>query len=99
EVALKIINLGSDQGLKEFRALHLVKRVRHPNLVPIIAFWLKDDMGNLIDDNAFDDINLQGQTPELIVAMGLCEKSLADRLKECRSEGQPGILGPELLKY
>ncbi len=50
EAALKIISLSGKQGLKEFRALRLVKRIRHPNLVPIFAYWLKDGAGNLIDD-------------------------------------------------
>ena len=47
EIALKIINL-QGQGLKEFRAISLVKRLRHPNLIPIYAFWLKDEMGKYI---------------------------------------------------
>ena len=44
-VAVKIIPLSNRQGLKEFRAIRLVKQIRHPNLVPIMAFWLKDRQG------------------------------------------------------
>src|SRR5271166_4035424 len=50
EAALKIIRLGGQEGRKEFRALQLVKRIRHPNLVPIVAFWLKDKDGEILDD-------------------------------------------------
>src|SRR5271166_2498652 len=50
EAALKIIRLGGREGRKEFRALQLVKRIRHPNLVPIIAFWLKDQGGRVLND-------------------------------------------------
>ena len=49
EVALKVIELGGVQGRKEFRALQLVKKVRHPNLIPIVAFWLKDENGEFLD--------------------------------------------------
>ena len=50
EVALKVISLGGTQGRKEFRALQLVKKVRHPNLIPVVAFWLKDENGQILDD-------------------------------------------------
>jgi serine/threonine protein kinase/tetratricopeptide (TPR) repeat protein len=50
EVALKVIALGGVQGRKEFRALQLVKKVRHPNLIPVVAFWLKDENGDILDD-------------------------------------------------
>ena len=41
EAALKIIRLGGLEGRKELRALQLVKRIRHPNLMPIFGFWLR----------------------------------------------------------
>ncbi|MEX2559166.1 MAG: protein kinase family protein, partial [Pirellulales bacterium] len=37
-----------------FQALGLVKRIRHPNLVPIVAYWLKDQAGNVLDDAEAD---------------------------------------------
>ena len=50
-VSLKIItNLSSSQARKEFRALGIVKNIRHPNIVPIIGVWLKDGQGNVLDD-------------------------------------------------
>lgn len=52
EVALKVIRLDRKQGQREFRSLKLMKRVRHANLVPIMALWLKDEEGNVIDDEA-----------------------------------------------
>jgi len=119
EAALKIIRLGGHEGRKEFRALQLVKRIRHPNLVPIIAFWLKGQDGSILDD-AFtgqDSLSAEStavsgrstmvappdvgrpQAAELIVAMGLGDLSLFDRLQQCRAEGLEGIPQDELLGY
>lgn len=99
-VAVKIIPLSSRQGLKEFRAIRLVKQIRHPNLVPIMAFWLKDRHGNFIDDSLADDTeSLHELASELIIVMGLGEKSLHDRLMECCRAGYSGIPLEELLVY
>jgi serine/threonine protein kinase/tetratricopeptide (TPR) repeat protein len=103
EAALKIINLTDNQGYKEFRAIRLVKRIKHPHLVPIIAFWLKDTEGNLIneveEDVAATHRFMQGGAFQLIIAMGLCEKNLSARLQECQAQGQVGIPAEELLEY
>ncbi len=99
-VAVKIIPLSTRHGLKEFRAIRLVKEIRHPNLVPIMAFWLKDRQGNFIDDSLADDAeSLHALASELIIVMGLGEKSLHDRLVECAQTGQCGIPLDELLSY
>ncbi len=99
-VAVKIIPLSSRQGLKEFRAIRLVKQIRHPNLVPIMAFWLKDRQGNFIDDSLADDAeSMQALASELIIVMGLGEKSLHDRLLECIQAGYCGIPLEELSGY
>lgn len=104
--AVKIIDKVEEKaGRKEFRALKLIKDLRHPNLVSITGFWLKDADGTLLDSDAY--IEESGSTDlrpsELIVAMDLCEKSLLDRLAECRkglSEDTPGgIPLDELLEY
>ena len=112
---MKIIRLGSREGRKEFRALQLVKRIRHPNLVPIFGFWLKGADGMVLDDAAIDtaggmaeasgsptktmavpDVPAPDVPQELVIAMGLGDKSLFDRLDECRQEGLPGIPQEEL---
>jgi tetratricopeptide (TPR) repeat protein len=120
EAALKIIHLGGTEGRKEFRALQLVKRIRHPNLVPIIGFWLKGKDGTILDDAfagqdylpkdethpatlretmvAPPDVG-RPQAAELIVAMGLGDLSLFDRLEQCRAQGIEGIPPDELLGY
>src|SRR5512145_3564208 len=54
EAALKIIQLGGTEGRKEFRALQLVKKIRHTHLVPIFSFWLKNAEGQVIDDALID---------------------------------------------
>ncbi len=129
EAALKIIHLGGTEGRKEFHALQLVKRIRHANLVPITAFWLKTADGRVLDDalTQREDlprvdtaaVSVPAETPvdplretmevppelgrdrasELIIAMGLGDQSLSDRLDECRAEGLEGIPLAELLDY
>jgi len=98
--ALKFINLDSKSGLKEFRAIGLVKRLQHPNLVPVQAIWLKDPEGNFLADDEPDSLRLKtGGTKVLIIAMGLGQKSLAQRLDECREKGGAGIPERELIRY
>ncbi len=106
QCALKLISLDGSQGLKEFRAIRLVKNVRHANLVPITAFWLKDEAGKLLDDGGAAtqaDTGSKQDTDavpaELIMAMGLGDKNLWDRLRECQNQGLPGIPPEELLDY
>lgn len=120
EVAVKVIRLGGREGRKEFKALQLVKKVRHPNLVPTIAFWLLDADGHVIDEDLLkQDDWLKAAEPgaalhetmvapaasslfqpkQLIVVMGLGDKTLNDRLEECQQQGLPGIPEDELLSY
>ncbi len=111
EVALKIIDdLGRKKGGKELRALRLLKRIRHPNLVAIMAYWCHDADGNLIEDEGSDSLSddlrdtkqpgdLLSQPGELIIAMALAEMSLFDRMEQCQHQGLPGIPVNELLSY
>jgi serine/threonine protein kinase len=102
QIAIKIINLGEKQGLKEFRALRMVKNLNHANLVPIFAFWLKDTTGGILGENSTDEpdsIFLKSHGVEMIIAMGLGEMSLYDRLHKCQDAGLPGIPTEELLGY
>lgn len=103
DVALKFLNLDSKQGLKEFRSLGLVKKLRHVHLVPIHAIWLRDAAGNVLSDAPGNEgesesvrINLLG-SKELVIAMGLGDKNLAQRADEVRDRG--GIPLGELLRY
>ncbi len=103
DVALKFLNLDSKQGLKEFRSLGLVKKLRHVHLVPIHAIWLRDAAGNVLSDAPGNEgesesvrINLLG-SKELVIAMGLGDKNLAQRADELRDRG--GIPLGELLRY
>jgi len=100
--ALKFISLDSKSGLKELRAIGLVKRLQHPNLVPVQAIWLKDIDGSFMSEEETatnsDRIGVSG-TKILIIAMGLGQKSLAQRLEECVSKGGTGIPERELMRY
>ncbi len=96
--ALKFISMDSKSGLKEFRSIRLVKRLQHPNLCPVQAIWLRDPDGNVLSDTGEDSISIRLMGPkELVIAMGLGQKSLAQRLEECRAKG--GIPPRELLRY
>lgn len=103
EVALKIIDLQGSAGIKEFRGIRLFKQIRHPNLAPITAFWLKDEAGNLVGESDSPDGNtstmIMSRAKELLIIMGLGDKNLLDRLKECQAEGKMGIPPDELLDY
>lgn len=111
--ALKMIQLMGRQGRKEFRAVKLVKNIRHPHLTPINGLWLRDRDGNILEEDAFVASDLHttqavstgqwstapGHPAELVIAMGLGEKNLYDRLEECRREGKTGIEMDELIGY
>jgi serine/threonine protein kinase len=129
QMALKIIrDLDRKKGGKELRALRLLKNIRHPNLVPLTGFWLKDHQGAVVAeepeagteeeappqhspaasvrgtlqpraDSSCFRISLGDEAVELVIAMGLCEQSLFDRLEECRLDTGRGIPSDELLTY
>jgi serine/threonine protein kinase len=100
EAALKIITLTKEHGLKELRAIRLVKQIHHANLVPVNAIWLKDEDGQLLDNDSLgSSLNLGTQEMELLIAMGLGDKNLLDRLRECQKQGLAGIPRDELLDY
>lgn len=96
--ALKFVNLIGGPGRKEFAALNLVKTLRHTNLVPIFNSWLLDDRGNILSECDDEHSKLKNAT-ELVFAMGIGDKSLADRLEQCRKQGASGIPIDELLDY
>ena len=105
-VAVKIIDKVDDKaGRKEFRALKLIKDLRHPNLISISGFWLKDAEGKFLDpDLLTDDPDASDTKPsELVIVMDLGEKSLLERLEECRKnlkeQEKGGIPPDELLEY
>lgn len=120
QIAIKFIRLDEVAGRKELRALRLVKRLRHPNLVPIIAYWLKAEDGTVLDDDTVTAITGAspaadtarwsltpgGDTPrpldppsELIIAMGLGETNLQQRLRERQREGAYGLPEEELFAH
>ena len=106
------------KGGRELRALRLLKNIRHPNLVPLLGFWLLDAEGNLLADDgeqlppeSTKGTMALGEQPvanlgtggrglsKLIIAMGLCERSLTDRLEACLVDGLPAVPFAELLTY
>ncbi len=99
-VALKFINLQGGRGLRELRAMRLIKEVRHPHLVPLIAFWLKDLTGSLVDEESQITSHAASETySELVIAMTLGGQDLFARLQECQAVGLEGIPREELLRY
>lgn len=121
EVAFKIIKLKDKPGFTDLRSVELIKKIRHPNLCPILAMWIRDDEGYVSandarkkdrpSNNPFSpaasthtlgefSLDIKAEQPEaLYVAMGLGEKSLLDRLKECQAQGEAGIPSVELISY
>lgn len=98
EKALKIINLQGTQGVREYNALKLIKKISHPNLVSIDSYWLRDLQGKLLDFSSDDSINAEKQSLELIILMGLGRMSLHDLLMQYINQGKEGIPFAELIK-
>lgn len=115
-VAFKILqNLATRPGVKELRALHLLKEIRHPQLVALQGYWLTNEAGHFLDESAVEELLAEPQaevrgtmrsTPlsgtrvtGLYIAMGLGDKTVFDRLHECQATGLPGIPPAELISY
>lgn len=104
-LALKIVELSREADARELRSLLWLRNIGHAHLVHIAGFWIFDENGNAIDnlDSGADETPGTAvgdvRPKRLIVAMALCEKSLADRLKESLAEGMAGIPVEELLEY
>lgn len=100
--ALKVLRLDNQSGLKELRAIGLVKRLQHPNLCPVQAIWLRDDDGKVIGEVGTGlPVSLRPEGgKELVIAMGLGQKTLLQRLEETRdAAGGAGLPPKELLRY
>jgi serine/threonine protein kinase len=101
EIALKIVDIQGKQGLREVLAIRQLRNIRHPNLIPIFGFWLKDQEGNVLENAAADSMSgflLDGDY-QFFLAMGLGDKNLNERLKECQKDSLPGIPLEELIQY
>jgi WD40 repeat protein len=69
-VALKFLELTGVHGWKEFRAIQRVKEIRHAHLMPIVAIWLLDGEGRLLDDHAIASIVHSHAVQETMAADG-----------------------------
>lgn len=114
-VALKFLDMTGRHGWKEFRSVQRVKQIRHAHLMPIVALWLLDQDGEILNDDAVDNFvgadvsSAETISPEtaaaekppaqMIIANLLGDKSLRDRFHECENEGLDGIPRDELLLY
>jgi serine/threonine protein kinase len=102
-IAMKFIDLHEQQALKELRALNFMRLINHPHLTPIQGLWVKDDQGEFLDLEKMDFAATTSHGPkrpaEVIIAMGLGDKNLLDRLRECQKEEQQGIPVQELVRY
>jgi serine/threonine protein kinase len=104
-VAIKIIDLShSNSALKELKALNLVKNLNHPHLIPIFTARLKDKNNREIPLHQTEALKGKGVLRELVIAMGLGDKSLSARLKEINPDGTDpqdfkGLPIDELLGY
>ncbi|MFO0852130.1 MAG: protein kinase [Gemmataceae bacterium] len=100
------IPLSRNGGLKELRAMGRVRRLRHPNLVPVLGVWLRDTQGNTLGDSD------PGQAPsfqmagdkQLVLATGPGNRTLGAVLARYQAHPEPdalpGGLGlRRLLKY
>jgi serine/threonine protein kinase len=63
-IAMKFIRLGAPSGEVELRSLHLMKKVRHPNLLGQFGAWEQDGM--LLVAMELADGNLQGRLAKAV---------------------------------
>jgi len=113
-VAIKVLaNVGRREGTREYRALQTIKNIRHAHIVPVFGVWLKSSDGTCLGEadvaEASRRILAAGgavandaseQAPlELIVAMGLGDGTLHDRLQEALRSGATGLPQAELLDW
>lgn len=89
--ALKFLPLNDGQGAVELRRVARLKQVRHPRLAPIIGCWLRDDAGQITAETEEPPAEFDGG--ELIIVRGAGEKTLAQRLVECRQGVTAGAFG------
>jgi len=95
--AVKVVDLQEAPGLKEFKALRVMRNLRSNYLVPIDAYWLKDANGNVLNLSGDGSVSSDSYD-ELVIQMGLGDMSLLDRLRQCQGEGKRGIPVRELLR-
>lgn len=103
-LGLKIINLFGAPYWNGLAALRQLKTIRHSNLVPVFESWILDGNSRVIvQDDGEKTVGADAlavkNVSELVIAMSLCDKSLADRLEECKEQGKFGIPIDELLDY
>jgi len=110
-----LANLGRREGAREYRALMTIKNIRHAHIVPLFGIWLKSSSGRLLDEielheaehrllatGAERDAAGGGaalESLELIVAMGLGDQTLFDRLEDAKRAGAEAIPPAELLPW
>ena len=79
-----------DETQAEFQSDYPGKSPR--DHLPLATMTATDEIAATVEATALE-------AEELVIAMGLAQKSLFDRLMECRAAGQPGIDFEELLTY
>jgi hypothetical protein len=96
--AIKIVrNLKARESQQELKALEIVKDLTHEHILPIQAYWLLDDKGHVVDDDA--DGADRPKPRLLVVVTPKAEKNLMRRLRDYQKHGYPGIPMAELLRY
>ena len=113
-VAIKVlVNVGRREGTREYRALQTVKNIRHAHMVPVFGVWLKASDGTCLGEadvaeagrrilgnhGAAGAESAQQAPLELIVAMGLGDGTLYDRLQASVRAGATGLPPEQLLDW
>jgi serine/threonine-protein kinase len=74
-----------------------LSKLEHPHLARLTSFWLLDAQNSPVDPG--DAATPPAAAVRLVLGERQFERTLLDRLAECRAEGQDGIPRDELLGY
>src|SRR5262245_63384588 len=75
DIALKIIRCDDQPATPNLRLLDRITRIRHPNLAPLLALWVRDQEG-VVTSYQSREPKLAAPPEVLLLAMSLAEQNV-----------------------
>ena len=103
DIAMRMIALN---GARRVPDLSPLRNIRHPGIIPVLGYWLRDKSGRLFSEQRLKEATDGGSgrfsirnPTQCIISIELGGQSLLERCLECLDKKLPGIGGAELLDY